>query len=535
MRKKENNMRVLDIVRNAPKRATALIAVAAAVVTVPAALLAWGPDRPTFTVENPASYVTFNSITNNRDYGDERNFVRIKDAANTQAGGWSDNITVQPGKEYLVQMYVHNNAATSLNASGAGIAKNVNVMASVPNTTGKSVEVNGFITADNAQPKQVWDQAKFNSTNDFNIAYVGGSATYYNNVYPQGTKLPDSIVTSSGAKLGYDKMNGDLPGCFQYSGYVSFKVKAQVAETPDFTVKKEVSKHGANKWVESYAAQPGETVDYLVEYRNTGSVQQDNVVVKDALPKSMTYVAGSTLYGTKANPAGAKASDNVTTTGINIGSYAKNSGTWVMFSAKLASKDQLECGHQKLRNIASVQTDYGTKHDDAYVTVDGKECKPEDKYKQVCDIKTKQIITINEKAYDASKHAPVDSPLCKEQPKMVKVCNPVTGEIIPVDEKDAGKYAPIGSDKCKEMEVCVIKTKETKIIKKSAFDSSIYTTDFSKCKDVPVTPPTPETPKTPETPAELPETGMADVVAQLAGLFALTASGAYYLNSRRQA
>lgn len=30
-----------------------------------AGVWAWGPNRETFTVENPATYVTFNSITNN--------------------------------------------------------------------------------------------------------------------------------------------------------------------------------------------------------------------------------------------------------------------------------------------------------------------------------------------------------------------------------------------------------------------------------------------------------------------------------------
>ena len=38
---------------------------------------AWGPERATFTMENPASYPTFNSITDNPTIGDERDFVRV--------------------------------------------------------------------------------------------------------------------------------------------------------------------------------------------------------------------------------------------------------------------------------------------------------------------------------------------------------------------------------------------------------------------------------------------------------------------------
>jgi hypothetical protein len=90
--------------------------------------LAYGPERKTFTIAKPADYVTFNSITDNPNYGDERNFVLVKDASNTSAGGWTDEVNVQDGKEYLVRMYVHNNAGANLGL----VAKNTRLMANVP-------------------------------------------------------------------------------------------------------------------------------------------------------------------------------------------------------------------------------------------------------------------------------------------------------------------------------------------------------------------------------------------------------------------
>ena len=45
-------------------------AVAIGVLGTTAAVLAWGPSRRTFTMEHPAPYVTFNSITNNPNEGD---------------------------------------------------------------------------------------------------------------------------------------------------------------------------------------------------------------------------------------------------------------------------------------------------------------------------------------------------------------------------------------------------------------------------------------------------------------------------------
>jgi uncharacterized repeat protein (TIGR01451 family)/LPXTG-motif cell wall-anchored protein len=358
-------------IKRSPKLAVFTAALIGAVV-VPASLLAWGPTRATYTIEHPATSITFNSITNNPDYGDERNFTRIKDAANTNPGGWSDQVTVQPGKEYLVQMYVHNNAATSLNL----VAKNTRVMATVPNNTAKQITVEGFISADNATPNQVWDQAIFNGASDFNLTYQPGSTKLYNKVFPNGTAMSDSIVTSAGAPFGYNQLDGNLPGCFNYSGYVSFKVKVNTPKSANFTMSKQVSKHGANNWQENYAAAPGETVDYLIRYKNTDTAQQNNVVVKDTLPDGMSYVNGSTKYGTSAHPDGVQATDDITGKGINIGSYAQNGGTFVIFSAKVAGNDSLpSCGANTLRNLARVETDYGFKEDTADVTVN-RVCQP---------------------------------------------------------------------------------------------------------------------------------------------------------------
>ena len=82
---------------------------------------AWGPERDTFTMENPATYPTFNSITNNPTIGDERNFVRVGQI-NADVTDMTDEVEVLPGHQYLVYIYYHNNAASNYNASGKGIS-----------------------------------------------------------------------------------------------------------------------------------------------------------------------------------------------------------------------------------------------------------------------------------------------------------------------------------------------------------------------------------------------------------------------------
>ena len=365
--------KLFTILRNAPKRFSAIVAVLAVAVIVPAALLAWGPDRPTYTIEQPADHVTFNSITNNPNIGDERNFVGIREAGTNTT--WTDNMNVEKGKEYTVRVYVHNNAAANLNK----VAHNVTAKVNLPTTTAKSIQVDGLISSTNASPTEVWDQANFKSTENFNLAYVAGSLKFENNAFgAAGTPISESVFTNAGAKLGYDKLDGDIPGCFQYAGYLSFKVKPQFAPTGDFTMNKKVSKHGANQWSKEYTATPGETVDYLINYKNTGEAQQDNVVIKDALPAGTSYVAGSSVLGSALYPNGIKTNDGVTTaTGINVGSYKNGGNAWVIFSAKIGAAKELICGKNTLVNKATVETGYGTKEDTANVIVNN-ECKPQE-------------------------------------------------------------------------------------------------------------------------------------------------------------
>ncbi len=354
------------LLQRVPKRLLPM-GVAVAAIVIPAAVMAWGPDRPTYTMAQPADHVTFDSITDNSEVGDERNFLTIKDATNTAAGGWQDSVTAQPGHEYWVRIYVHNDAASNLNLKATNVRTKVNV----PTTTGKSVQLAGFISADNAAPQEIWDSATLTSTSDFNVAYEAGTARLSNNVFGQtGALLSDDIVTSTGAPLGYDKLDGVIPGCMQYSGYVTFKVKVQGPQSTTFTASKMVSKHGANQWTKSYAAQPGETVDYLIQYKNTGTTQQNNVVIKDQLPAGESYIAGTSILGNSLTPTGAKISDNVTTaSGVNIGSYAAGANGWVIFSAKVADNDALPtCGPNTLVNKATAETDSGSQSDTADVT-----------------------------------------------------------------------------------------------------------------------------------------------------------------------
>jgi uncharacterized repeat protein (TIGR01451 family) len=377
---KINFTQIRKVAQYAPHRVYALVLIGIGVIGLGIATFAYGPERPTYTIEQPADHITFNSITNNPQWGDERNMVLVRPAESTSNNDWRDNLDVEAGKEYTVKMIVHNNAADNLNM----VATNTRVNVAVPSTTNTSAVIQGAVMADNATPNRVWDHVTLNSSSKFNVGYVPGSTRYYNNINnTSGFTLPDAITTASGTPVGYESMNGNLPGCFQYSGFVYFKVKV-TGVNPDFSVTKQVRAHGTTGWQKSITAKPGDSVDYLISYKNVGQTDQGNVVAKDTLPSGISYTAGSTKLTNTTNPSGLTTPDTLTAgNGVNIGSYAPGGAAYMTFTSKIGDNDSLpQCGNNILRNTAYVETDNGTKQDTADVTVN-KECK--DKASYSCD------------------------------------------------------------------------------------------------------------------------------------------------------
>lgn len=364
---------------HAPVRTTIVITIIVATVITSAAALAWGPSRPTYTADKPADHVTFNSITDNPMYGDERNFFRVK-AADAPNSSYSDITKVEPGKDYVGYVYFHNNAAKNLNDEAhdkVGVATGTKLRIAMPGgveADGEKTGLSAFIYADNATPKQVFDDAFLESDVDVALRYIPGSAKIASKGAVNGQTLPDSLI-DNGTPLGYDSLNGILPGCDEFSGYVTFKFRA---DAPNFTIKKKVSEHGADDWKDKISAKVGEKVDYLISYKNTGSVQQNKVLVKDKLPTGMTYEKGSSILANSHNKDGIATNDGLTVDGLNIGSYAPQGDAAVKFSAKVNKVE--ECGVNDLVNTATAITQNGKKSATAIVTVEGQcapnECKP---------------------------------------------------------------------------------------------------------------------------------------------------------------
>ena len=232
----------------------AAAAVVAAAALAPVMVQAWGDSsngRPSYTLDqinNDAlgDKITFNSISNGK-IGDEKNFVGAK-VAGASVDTWNANeIKVKDGETYTIRLFVHNNSPRGMQA----VAKNVKATFSLPTNVAKSQTIVGYLDSSNATPNRVWDEVTLVADENIYLEYVDGSANYNNN--KGDFKLPNEVITS-GATLGFTSMNGEIPGCYQYSGYATIRVKAvfntpEDPEEPEEDTPKTIVKTGADSIV----------------------------------------------------------------------------------------------------------------------------------------------------------------------------------------------------------------------------------------------------------------------------------------------
>lgn len=359
---------IQQVLNSVPKRLAVGLIVTAIAVT-PLSLFAWGPsDRSTYTMEVPANKVAFNSITDNPDVGDERNFVRVS----TGTAGWSDVATMTEGQSYFARIYVHNNAAANLNL----VARNVRASLNLPtkeNTWGKQFEVNGFVKSSNAQPNEVWDNIVLKSDRDFHVKVE--YAKYYNNNRTEETSGWDlnqsELFSSNGAQLGYTSMDGNIPGCLKYSGYVLVKFSPVFKQTPPA---EKTPGYDVIKTVDKTSAKPGDTINYTLVVKNTGKVDLTNVKITDRLPEMYSKV--NEQVNAPSKTTGSISKDGL----ITIAKLPVGSTATIKISYTIKNAEQLDCGDTKIVNKVTGTTDQDQTEDNnsnnEVTTTVNKQCQP---------------------------------------------------------------------------------------------------------------------------------------------------------------
>ena len=351
----------------------------AGVATVPAIVSAWSDNtedgRPTYSLQEInegalGDNITFNSIVfSESDYEyhkdhfgqevpattltDERNFVDalpVTDDGGDRSHWFSNEIEVQNDQTYFVRLYIHNNNPNGYDA----VAEDTKVTVNIPQETANSIRVDGSFSSTNSYPTWYSDHVYFKSDVPFHLEYVYGSAVLKNNGIGAngGVQLSDDIVNSvsGGVLIGYDALDGKVPGCYQYANYVTIQVKA-VYDT-EFTLEKQVRlKDGEDKtWQDSLNVQVGDLVEYEIAYQNTSEVSQANVIIRDVLPANLEYVPGSTILYNSTYPDGLVGdTDEIVNNGVNIGTYSAGANAFIRFTAKVVDEN-LACGSNTLVN-----------------------------------------------------------------------------------------------------------------------------------------------------------------------------------------
>lgn len=196
----------------------------------------WGPERPIYTMKEPADHAVFNSIIDNAAIGDERDFVRI---AEKNAGTvFSSEIILEPGKQYSVFIYYHNNVSATYNDEGhnyIGFAENTRVYSTFPSSLekGERQTVFGYISSTNTDPKAVWDSAFITAREAMTLHYVPDSAKIYNSKDANNSILPTNLFSYEGTFIGTNKLNGLIPGCDEYAGTIFYTIQTMPVENKD--------------------------------------------------------------------------------------------------------------------------------------------------------------------------------------------------------------------------------------------------------------------------------------------------------------
>ena len=510
--------RILSYVPKTP--VVAFFGLAAAVTVTAGSFAAFGPDRPTFTwdgASTPGSdYVTFNSFENNPVWGDERDFarggVRGRDTV------WTDPVeNVEAGQTVRVIMYVHNNASTSLNASGEGIARDTTISVNIPEgVVADSHDIRGTISASNAQPTSVFDDVTISGLEGFEIDYVEGSASVVgNNV---NSALSDDII-STGVSLG-DALDGNMKGCFEYAVYVTFDVTIEEPEEPEFELMKSVRAEGSGpgNWAEGIDVSTGDRVEWELRFANTGNTLLEDVVVLDQLPEGLTVVPGSIRIKNTNYPDGVAISDDAIQNdgrqiNVLIDDHAPTGVTYVYFTTTVDNIDECEVTRKIVNKAYATPKDIGTIFSDAHVKVTSEDCEEPREFSYDCT--GLEVVVLDESARTVRATASISN---SDNVSVVGTEIDFGGGNVSTDNPAEYSYATAGT-KTVNATVTFELDNEEKEVKEATCSDTVTFGQVQGETDEPV----------------LPNTGAGSIMFALFGTTSAAAAAYGYIQSRRTA
>lgn len=241
----------------------------------------------------------------------------------------SNPVFGEPGDEFRGLIYIHNDELDTT-------AKDVTVKVSIPSeTVDKKAQISARVSAENAD--SISDSLSVDLTGNADIFFEPGTVKLFkvdedgNPIqipFPHGNG--DDIVTT-GVRIG------DIQGCFQFVKYVSFgfKTKAkEVPKQPNLHVSKLVRNvsTGEGNFVQSNQAHAGDTLEYKINFSNTGEAEAFNVLLKDVIPPHTKFVNGSAVLSINGGPEQKLFDgDNLVEEGIRLKEIEPRESSYVKF------------------------------------------------------------------------------------------------------------------------------------------------------------------------------------------------------------
>ena len=254
---------------------------------------------------------------------------------------WYDPLTIHEGESFIGRVYYHNGIVDS-------VAENTRINVTLPSElrAGNTTFVSS-ISADNAET--VTDTIIDNivngrsgmtltTTEDLALEYVPGSVKWFPNARQTGAAEAPLLYGQTGAELfsaGGLKI-GDINGCWDYAGWVTFVARAKKISVPDLQIEKTVKNVTTGTgYVESVEANMTDKLNFKIDVKNSGNVELASVKAYDQLPTALGAIDGTgllTLHGEVTTPFAL--SDLLGANGVNIGTLQPNDTATLTFGAK---------------------------------------------------------------------------------------------------------------------------------------------------------------------------------------------------------
>ncbi|MGH3757153.1 hypothetical protein [Actinophytocola sp.] len=300
------------------------------------------------------------------EWGDERSFLSLR-AVGDENWISDDTLQVRPGGRYEAWISFHNDAL----AGSESVSRETRVSATLPATVDGRERATGVVTSGTAEPPKVWRSLVVaTSGSPVAIRIASDTAKLYTKRVPAGIPVPaGELFSPRGVLVGCDGMTGDVTGEDDCRGEVRFEF---VADQPGFTVTQRAAERGSKQYEYTPRVRPGGELDIKVKYENTGTMQQDDVIIKYSLPGELVYVRGTTAVSnsTTGNEWRQIDNDGVVRRGVNLGSFAPEAALYLRLTVRVTQTAGSRCGTNRVLGTATAETHNGSKSHELAVEID---------------------------------------------------------------------------------------------------------------------------------------------------------------------